>query len=93
MSRSTGPIVATGLIAWSNQVLLSDQPSDGNDKFVETAKIGVSTGVLALAFYGLEKLSPEVAVGLAWVGLTTLLFVRFNNKPTPLERIVDMIGD
>lgn len=89
MAQSTGPILATGAITWTNQVILSPAKPD---IFVTTARIGIATGILAGMFYMLEKGSPTLAVGLAWTGLVTSLFVRFNNRPTPLERAVDLVG-
>lgn len=90
MSRSTGPILATGAITWSNQVLLGEDLST-DERFTQSARIGVATGMLAGLFYLLEKIGGDLATGLAWVALTTSLIVRFNNKPTPLERALDLI--
>lgn len=92
MSRSTGPILATGAITWSNQVLLTDEDLSAEKRFSETARIGVATGMLAGLFYLLEKVAGDIATGLAWVALATSLLVRFNNKPTPLERALDLVG-
>lgn len=89
MAGSTGPLLAAGAITWSNQILLSDETPD---IFVTTARIGVATGLLAAMFYGLEKFTGDLAVALAWTTLVTTLIVRFNNKPTPLERVLDLVA-
>lgn len=89
MARTTGPIVAAGAITWANQTLLND--FDYEDMVEITTRIGVATGILAGIFYGFEKISGDVAVGFAWVALTTTLLVRYKNKPTPLERVLDLI--
>lgn len=85
MAKSTGPLLVAGGLTWANQTIMSKTPAD---TFETTARVGVATGVLAGMFYGVEKASPELATGLAWTLLVTSLFVRFNNKPTPLERIL-----
>ncbi len=89
MSGTTGPILAAGAITWSNQVLLSDETPD---VFVTTTRLGVATGILAALFYGLERFVGDFAIGLAWTALVTTLVVRFNNKPTPLERVLDLVA-
>jgi hypothetical protein len=88
MAKSTGPIIAAGGLTLLNQTVLGNDP--GDDIFEIGARIGIATGILAMMFYGIEKVSPELAVGLAWTGLVTTLFVRYNNKPTVMERAVDL---
>lgn len=87
-TKSAGPILATGAFTWANQVIFS---SESPDVLYVTTRIGVATGMLVGGFYLMEKLSPELAVGLAWVGFATTLLVRINNRPTPLERALDLI--
>lgn len=88
MARSTGPIITAGGLTLLNQTILGDDP--GDDVFEIGVRISIATGMLALMFAGIEKVSPNLAVGLAWTGLVTTLFVRYNNKPTVLERAVDI---
>lgn len=90
MGRSTGPVLVAGTITWANQNLL-DQPSD--DLFTSTVRVGVATGALAGAMFGLEKIFPDFAVALSWAAVVTVLFVPFNNKPTPTERFLDLMGE
>ncbi len=92
MSRSTGPILTVGAITWSNQVLLAEPPPTAEERFNESIRIAMATGLLAGMFYGIERISPDIAVGLAWVALATSLLVRFNNKPTPLERALKLVA-
>lgn len=89
MAGTTGPILTAGAITWSNQVLLTDETPD---VFVTTTRMAVATGVLAGLFYGLERFVGDFAIGLAWTALVTTLVVRFNNKPTPLERVLDLVA-
>lgn len=91
MARSTGPILAAGTITLVNQTVLGKEALASEENLNRTVRIGVSTGLLAGGFYGLEKLSPNLAVGLAWTMLVTVLFVRFGKEKTPLERVVDLL--
>lgn len=78
MARSTGPILAIGGITIANQTLLNNQPLDW--------RVAVATGGAAMLFSLVEKAMPEVAVGLAYIGLVTILFARVNPKvPSPAE--------
>lgn len=87
MSKTTGPILVAGAVTWANQNLLSES---SEDLFTGSVRIGVATGVLAVAMSGIERVMPDFAVALSWTALVTILFVRFNNKPTPAERILDI---
>ena len=89
MSKSTGPILVAGGLNWANQTLFGAVSKESTvDK---TVQIGVATGLLAAAFYGIEKLSTNLAVGLAYTMLVTSMLVRINNQPTPVERLATLI--
>lgn len=89
MSQTTGPLLTAGALTWANQTILADSP----DSVAETTvRIGVATGLLAGLFYGLERIQPDIATALAYTILVTSLVVRFNNKPTPLERLFDLVA-
>lgn len=78
MARSTGPILAIGGITIANQTLFNGKPLDW--------RVVVATGGAAMLFALVEKASPEVAVGLAYIGLVTILFARVDPKvPSPAE--------
>lgn len=78
MARSTGPILAIGGITIANQTLLNHQPLDW--------RVVVATGGAAMLFALVEKASPTLAVGLAYVGLVTILLARVDPKvPSPAE--------
>jgi len=89
MSRTTGPILVAGTLTWANQTILSDDKTPEN-LFENSVRIGVATGLLAGLFFGIEKFASPIAVPLAWVALVTTLVVRIDNKPTPLERLLDL---
>jgi len=78
MARSTGPILAMGGITIANQTVLNGKPLD--------LRVVVATGGAALVFALIEKASPEIALGLAYIGLVTILFARVDPKvPSPAE--------
>jgi uncharacterized membrane protein (DUF4010 family) len=90
MARSTGPMLATGAITWANVTLLSDK---ADFDFAKTTQIAVATGLGVGVLSVLEKASPEIAVGLAYALLITVLLVRVDRKtPTPLERALNLVG-
>lgn len=78
MARSTGPILAIGGITIANNSLFNGEPLDW--------RVVVATGGAAMLFALVEKASPELAVGLAYVALVTILFARTNPRiPAPAE--------
>jgi hypothetical protein len=90
MAKSTGPVLLAGSLTLANQVIFSPEP---NQSTLDTVvRIGVATGIVAAAMAGIEKVAPPIAVSIAWVGLVTVLFVRIDNKPTPLERLTDIVA-
>lgn len=81
MARSTGPILTAGAITVANRVVLQGQPVDWR----VVSATGLTAGALALV----EKGLPELAVGIAWIGLVTVLLVRTDPKvPAPAETFV-----
>jgi hypothetical protein len=90
MAQSTGPILAAGGLTWANQTILSDDPTE--HLFERSTRIVVTTALLAGVFFGLEKISPAVAVPLAWTALVTAAIIRVNGKPGPIERALDLVA-
>ena len=91
MAKSTGPILAAGGLTWANQTILADEISPDDDIPRITVRIAVATSLLAGLLFGIEKVSPNVAVALAYTALATTLLVRIQGKPTPLERALDVV--
>lgn len=94
MSRTTGPILAAGALTWTNQVLLNDNKDSktAESMWTETVRIGVATGILVGVMNGFERIAEPIAVSLAWTALATVLLVRFQGKPTPLEKLTSLAG-
>lgn len=72
MARSTGPILAVGGITLINKSLLAEKKQEIDFKVI--VGTAIAAGGLAL----LERLSEELAVGIAWVALVAVLFVRID---------------
>lgn len=90
MAKSTGPILAAGAITWVNQTLIDEAPNK-QSAVQNTIRLGVATGLLAALMSGVEKIAPTFAPALAYTALATVLLVRMGNKPTPLERVLDVV--
>lgn len=85
MARSTGPIIAAAGLVMANEVLVHGQVPD----YRIPVGAAIAAGMLAL----LEKLTPEVAVGLAYTALVAVIFVRTDaNTPTPAESMLKYFG-
>jgi hypothetical protein len=81
MSRSIGPILATGAITVANASIVNGRPID----LRVVAATGLAAGAFALAERGWE----DGAVALAWVALVTVLFTRLQpGVPSPAESFV-----
>jgi hypothetical protein len=85
MSRSTGPILATGAITIVNSTILDDKEIEWN----EAARIIVATGLAAGTLALMERPLPDLAVALGWATLVGMLFVKIDPKtPSPTERVL-----
>jgi hypothetical protein len=82
MSRSTGPILATGLVTIANQTVFHNQPMDW--------RVPIATGLAAVGFSLAERVSPDLAVILAWTTFLTVLLTRTNSSvPSPVESALE----
>lgn len=84
MARSTGPILATGGITFANGWIFNNQGPD----FRVLLGTAIAAGGLAL----FENVSAELAAGIAWIALVTVLFTRFKGKPSPAENLLRISG-
>jgi hypothetical protein len=86
MARSTGPIVATGAIAYANQVI-------GNGKsWTAELRIPVATAIAAGFLTLLEHASPELAVGIAWIALITSLVAPLGGGNAAVTNLLRLTG-
>lgn len=78
MSKTTGPVLATGLLSIVNRTVFNGQPMDW--------RIPPATGLAAMGFSLLERVWDEGAVLLAWTAFLTVLLTRTDPKvPSPVE--------
>jgi hypothetical protein len=82
MSRTTGPILATGALTVANQVVFHDEPMDW--------RVPVATGLAAVGFNLAERVWPKGAVIFAWTVFGTVLLTRTQpSVPSPVESALD----
>jgi hypothetical protein len=84
MAQSTGPVLAVGAISFANEWVLNKQPPD--------FRILLATGIAAAGLALFEHVSKELAVGIAWIALVTVLFTRQKGKPSPAENLLKVSG-
>lgn len=89
MAASTGPVLVAGGITAVNELVFA--PAEGQGLHFNWRIIPATAG-LALALAGLEKVSPVLGTGLAWLCVATVLIVPFSGAPTPLENASRMLG-
>jgi hypothetical protein len=78
MSRTIGPILATGAVTVINRTVFNGQPMDW--------RVPIATGLAAVGFSLVERVAPEIAVVLAWTTFLTVILTRLDpNVPSPVE--------
>lgn len=78
MARSTGVVLAVGAITMGNSVIVNEQPINW--------RVPIATGIAAGMLSLVEKVSEPLALGIAYIALITVLFVRVQpNVPAPVE--------
>lgn len=92
MAASTGIIVAAGGITLANEAVFAPIASGGKITANFNWRIIPATFGAALALGGLEHLSPQLAVGVAWIALVTVLFAKLGKAQPPLINAAKMLG-
>lgn len=90
MARSTGPVLVIGAITAANEVVFA--PAAGSGKVNFNWRLIPAVAGLGLGLAALERIAPEFAVGLAWLGVVTVLVVPVGNAPTPLANANKILG-
>lgn len=81
MSKSTGPILATGAATLINQSVFNGKPVDW--------RVPVATGLAAIGFAIVERAAPTVAVILAWTTFLAVMLTRIQpGVPSPTESAI-----
>lgn len=89
MARSTGPALAIVAVTLANETLFA--PVAGTKINVNWRLLPAGAG-LVIGLAALERIAPDFAVGLAWLGLVTALVVPIGNAPTPLANVNKILG-
>lgn len=92
MAKSTGIILAAGAITLANEAVFAPLATGGNISSHFNWRIIPATAGAALALSGLEHLSEQFAVGVAWIALVTVLFAKLGNAQPPLVNAANMLG-
>lgn len=86
MAASTGPVVAAGVITYANQVIGNGKSWDS--QLIIIVGTGIAAGMLAFA----ERLSPQMAVGIAWIALMTSLLITPKAGKSAIANLTSMTG-
>ncbi len=80
MARTTGPILAIGGITFANKLIAAGEVD---------IRIPVGTGIAAILFALAERVSEQLAVGIAWIALAAVCLTRVDPKvPSPAETLL-----
>lgn len=78
MSRTIGPILATGAATVINRTVFNGKPLDW--------RIPIATGLAAVGFSLFEDAAPQIAIVLAWTTFLTVMLTRVDpSVPSPTE--------
>jgi hypothetical protein len=92
VARSTGIILAAGGITLANEAVFAPLAGHGAITHSFNWRVIPATAFAAMALAGLEHLSEQFAVGVAWIALVTVLFSRLGKAPAPLENLANVLG-
>lgn len=84
MAQSTGIILAAGGISFGNKWLLNHQGPD--------FKILLATGIAAAMLAGAEHVNQELAVGIAWIALITVILAPVGSTNSPVTNLLRVTG-
>ncbi len=92
MAQSTGIILIVGGISFANEAVFAPLASGGNIRSDWNWRIIPSTFIAAALLAGVEKVSPKLGVGLAYISLITVVLARTGNAPAPIENVAKALG-
>lgn len=90
MGKSTGPVLAAGVITWANHTFFEE----GSEfVFEETVRTAVGTGLAAGFLTIIEKGAPQIAVMLSYAALLTVLLVPIRGSDnSPAVNALQFLG-
>jgi hypothetical protein len=75
-------MLAIGAITLINNSIVHNKPVDW--------RVPIATGLGAVIFAGFEKVAPDIAPAVVYLGLVTIIFTRIQKDvPSPTESIID----
>lgn len=80
MGASTGIMLAATGISFTNEWIVSGEPN---------FRVGVAGLAFVLVLDGIEKVSPQAAVGLATIALVTILLTPFRGS-SPIKTLSNL---
>lgn len=80
MGASTGPILAATAISFTNEWIVSGEPN---------FRVGMAGLGVALLLDGIEKVSVQAAVGLAYIAMVTILLTPFKGT-SPVQTLANL---
>lgn len=81
MSKTIGPVLATGTLTIVNGTIFNNRPMDW--------RVPIATGLAAVGFSLAERVWEEGAVILAWTAFLTVLLARTDpHTPSPVESAI-----
>jgi hypothetical protein len=92
MAQTTGIVLAVGSITAANELLFAPLAGQGTPWQDFNWRIIPATGIFALAMAGLEKISPQLAVGFSVTALITVLFASFGKAAPPVTNLAKVLG-
>lgn len=89
MGPAAGLALATGVITIANEVVFAPLAGRGIEF---NWRVLPATGIFALLMDGLEKLSPQVALGISVTALITALFFSLGRAGSPVQNLSKALG-
>lgn len=84
--------LAAGAVTASNELLFAPMAGHGTPWKDFNWRVIPATLIFALAMDGLDKISPNLAVGIALTGFLTALLAQFGNAAAPVTNLAKALG-
>lgn len=92
MSAAVTLAFSAGAVTAANELLFSPLAGHGTPWQDFNWRIIPATAVFALAMAGLDKISPNLAVGISLTAFLTALLAQFGNAAAPVTNLAKALG-